>query len=170
MLRIGREIESCNLLFMEEAVDAFDCEGYRRLATALTTPQAAGERISTLRAFRCLLETRSISYLQPDPTLCGGLAEVVKICALAESFGVEVALHNCGSPISTAACLHLDSCIPNACIQEIFPYRPDIFYELVDYAPEKDIRNSYWFPNNRPGLGLDLQHKRIEPFLLFTCQ
>jgi len=170
MLRIGREIEDCHLLFMEEAVDAFDDEGYRRLAAALATPQAAGERISSLRAFRRLLETRSIGYLQPDPTLCGGMAEAVKICALAGSFGVEVALHNCGSPVSTAACLHLDLSIPNACIQEVFPYRPDIFYELVDHAPEKDVHNSYWSPNNRPGLGLNLQHKQIDPFLLFSCQ
>ena len=57
-------------------------------------------------------------YVRPDVCAVGGITTSKKICALAEAHDVLVIPHNPLGPVSTAACLQLDACIPNFEIQE----------------------------------------------------
>ena len=68
-------------------------------------------------------------------------------------------------PVSTAAALQLDACIPNFLIQELYPYRMPEHFALVDHAPELDVRNGYVPISDRPGLGVELVQDRVRPYL-----
>jgi galactonate dehydratase len=96
--------------------------------------------------------------------------ETKKIAAMAEVYNMRVAPHNCASPVSTAAALQLDACIANFLIQEVYPYRVPDHFQLVDHAPERDIRNGLMPIPDRPGLGVELVEERIRPFLWARCR
>jgi galactonate dehydratase len=87
----------------------------------------------------------------------GGFTGVRDVAALAAAHGVYIQPHNCGGPISTAACMQLSFAIPNFIIQEVFPVWPeDDRLEMVDAPFERQIRDGQLALPARPGLGLDL--------------
>lgn len=65
-----------------------------------------------------------MSVVQPDLCHCGGIFEARKIAAMAEVYHMQIAPHNPLGPISLAACIQLDVCIPNLLAQE-HPGMPD---------------------------------------------
>ena len=53
-------------------------------------------------------------------------------------------------------------------IQELNPYRIPEHFALVDYAPERDVRQGYVTISDRPGLGVELVEDRVRPYLWAT--
>src|SRR5260370_7345865 len=81
-------------------------------------PVATGERFSSIFQFQELLANNGCAYVRAGGWLCMGLAGSKKVAAMAEAHHVKVIPHNPLSPISTAACVQLDACIPNFALQE----------------------------------------------------
>jgi galactonate dehydratase len=169
-IRIGQELEKYNLYFYEEPVDPFDVEALKKVGEHVRIPIAAGERLYTRYGFRRALEMRAVDILQPDPGGTGGILETKYIAAMAETYSARVQLHTCSSPVATAVALQLDACIPNLAIQEVYPFRSPEHWAIVDHAPELDIRDSYMAIPDRPGLGVELNQKTVDPFLWAECK
>jgi galactonate dehydratase len=170
IIALGRRLEEFDLLWLEEPVDPFDPEGMREVASALHLPIAAGERLYTRYDFRRLLELRAAHILQPDIGNTGGLLEVKRIAAMAEAWNLRVAPHLCAGPICTAATLQLDATLTNFLIQEVYPYRVSEHFAIVDRAPELEIKGGHLAISDRPGLGVELDRKRMAPFLWAECK
>jgi galactonate dehydratase len=115
------------------------------------------------------MERHAADILQPDIGNTGGILETKIIAAMAEAYNMRVQPHTCASPVSTAAALQLDACMPNFIIQELYPYRTAEHFEIVDHAPEWDVRNGYLPIPDRPGLGVELVSERVRPFLWAHC-
>lgn len=164
-IRLCRRLEEFDLLWIEEPCDPFDHSALKKIAGRVDAPIAAGERIYTRHGFRPLLEAQAIDILQPDIGNTGGIMETKKIAALAEAFNARVAPHVCASPVASAAALQLEASIPNFMIHEVYPYRPDAHFDLVDHAPERDVANGAMPIPDRPGLGVALVPDRVAPFL-----
>jgi galactonate dehydratase len=169
-IRIGQELEKYNLYFYEEPVDPFDVEALKKVGEHVRIPIAAGERLYTRYGFRRALEMRAVDILQPDPGATGGILETKYIAAMAETYSARVQLHTCSSPVATAVALQLDAGLPNLAIQEVYPFRTPEHWAIVDHAPELDIRNSYMPISDRPGLGVELNQKTVDPFLCAECK
>jgi galactonate dehydratase len=165
IIRLGRRLEEYDIMFLEEPVDPFDVEALKKVSDQVHIPIATGERIYTRYGFRRMLELHAADVLQPDIGNTGGIMEAKKIAAMAEAYNMRVQPHNCASPVSTAAALQLDACIPNFLIQELYPYRIPEHFALVDHAPELDVRNGYVPISDRPGLGVELMEDRVRPYL-----
>jgi len=165
IIRLGRRLEEYDIMFLEEPVDPFDVEALKKVSDQVHIPIATGERIYTRYGFRRILELHAADVLQPDIGNTGGIMEAKKIAAMAEAYNMRVQPHNCASPVSTAAALQLDACIPNFLIQELYPYRIPEHFALVDHAPELDVRNGYVPISDRPGLGVGLVEDRVRPYL-----
>ncbi|HYM13468.1 MAG TPA: mandelate racemase/muconate lactonizing enzyme family protein [Bryobacterales bacterium] len=170
VIRIGRRLEGEDILFLEEPVDPFDVEALKKFSEQVHIPVAVGERLYTRYGFRRVLELHAADIVQPDVGNTGGIMETKKIAAMAETYNMRVQPHNCASPVSTAAALQVDACIPNFMIQETYPYRVPEHFQLVDRAPELEIRNSFVPISDRPGLGLELVEERVRPFLWARCK
>lgn len=170
IIRIGRALAGPDILFFEEPVDPFDTPGLKRVADQVPLPIAVGERLYSRYGFRPVVEARAAQVLTPDVGNTGGLMEAKKVAAMAEAFDMLVAPHNCSSPVSTAAALQLDACIPNFLIQEVYPYRTPQHFAVVDQAPELTIRDGLMPIPERPGLGVDLVEERVRPFLWAECR
>jgi L-alanine-DL-glutamate epimerase-like enolase superfamily enzyme len=57
---------------------------------------SGGEHEYTRWGVKALLDARGVDILQTDPTWAGGLTEMLKICALASTYGIPVIPHHGG--------------------------------------------------------------------------
>lgn len=170
VIRLGRQMERFDLLFFEEPVDPFDVEALKKVSERVDLPIAVGERLYTRYAFRRVLELHAADVLQPDVANTGGILETKKIAAMAEAYNARIAPHNCASPVSTAAAVQVDACTPNVLIQELYPYRIPEHFEIVDCAPELEVRDGLLPVPSRPGLGVTLVEDKVRPFVWATCR
>jgi galactonate dehydratase len=111
------ELEPLHPLFVEEPVVPELQLDLAKITEATTIPIATGERLYSRWDFREVLRT-GIAVVQPDLSHAGGISEVRRIAAAAETYGVSLAPHCPLGPIAFASCLQVDFASPNAIIQE----------------------------------------------------
>jgi galactonate dehydratase len=122
-------------------------------------PIATGERFTSVFQFQELLASKGCDFIRPDLCLCMGLTGSKKAAALAEAHHVKVIPHNPLSPVSTAACVQLDACIPNFALQE---YTGEAEYPKRELVVEPlRLVNGYLEVPDAPGLGIALNEEKI---------
>ena len=108
------------------------------LVACSPVPVATGERLYGRGDFLPALQA-GISVAQPDVSHAGGVSEVRRIAALAETYGALLAPHCPLGPISLAASLQVAFATPNFLIQE---QSVGIHYnggtELLDYLADPE--------------------------------
>ncbi|MBJ7604144.1 MAG: galactonate dehydratase [Candidatus Dormibacteraeota bacterium] len=143
--------------FIEEPCPPENVAGMAQVARATTVPIATGERLVTRFQFRELFESAACAVAQPDICHAGGLWEVRKIAALAESHYVSIAPHNPLGPIATAAAVQLDLVLPNFLIQEAIrsdvPWRDEVVTNTLHAS------RGYIEPPHLPGLGVEVNEQ-----------
>jgi len=117
-IRLCRELEDLNLLFLEEPVPPEGVEELCMVQRETAIPIAAGERWATIYGVRPFLEKHAVDLLQCDVVNCGGITGMKKIAALAEAQYVGMAPHNPNGPVATMINLHYAAMIPNFFILE----------------------------------------------------
>ncbi len=114
-----------------DAVDAL-----ATLKRDVDVPIATGETLVGRRGFLPLLERGAVDVVTVDVQWTGGLTEARKVAALADTYGVPVAPHDCTGPATLAACVHLTQSVPNGLIQEtVRAFLRTWYAELVDGLP-----------------------------------
>jgi galactonate dehydratase len=155
-----RAIELCTAIeeyrpfFVEDPIRSENPASFATLRAHTNVPIGTGEQLTTKWAFRELIEGELIDYLRVDICHSGGITEGKKIAVMGEVHYQELALHYTGSPVSTAAMLHLNLSVPNCAVQEFGP---------IDNDPviQHDMRTAdgYLFPSDAPGLGVELDEE-----------
>ncbi len=154
--------EECKLYFFEEPVPPENTEEYRRVrAEAGTAPLAAGERLFSRYDSRQIIEEQLIDYFQPDICHCGGISEIRRMAAYAETYHIKFAPHNPNGPVATAASIAVAASTQNFAILEFASSvytRPDIFdFDLT-------ARDGYFSLPERPGLGIELDESKFAQY------
>jgi len=157
-IQYGQCFEQYNPLFLEEPAQAENPKAMARIARALKTPIATGERLFTRWGFREILEEEAASLLQPDTCHAGGISEVRKIAAMGEVYYAGLAPHNPYGPVSTAACVQVDFAAPNFVIQELID--PDTAPEAMELVKEPlPVVDGHILPPAKPGLGVEVDEE-----------
>ena len=115
---LAKKLEEFDPMFIEEPVLCENMEVFKEIAACCNVPIATGERLFTKYDFKRLLEAGGVDIIQPDLSHAGGITEVKKIAAMAESYDVALAPHCPLGPIALAACLNVDAISYNGVIQE----------------------------------------------------
>jgi len=169
-IRMGKRLEALKPFAYEEPVDPFNVDAMKKVSENVNIPIAGGERLYTRYGFRQFIEKQALDILQPDVGNTGGIMETKKIAAMGEVYNMHVQPHNCAGPIATAAAVQVDACITNFIIQELFPYRSEGNYAIVDDAPERRVKDSYLDIQAKPGLGVELNEKAVKDSLVYTVR
>lgn len=78
-LRMGRQLEEFNLIWIEEPLDAYDFEGHAHLAQVLDTPIATGEMLASVAEHKGLINANGCDIIQPDAPRVGGITQFLRL-------------------------------------------------------------------------------------------
>ncbi len=156
-IRIAKELEQFRPMWFEEPVPPDNLEALKAVRDKSPVPISAGERLYTMKAYKDLFEMRAADYIQPDISHAGGIMELKKIAAVADTYYIPFAPHNPSGPVANAATLQLAACCPNFNILEIMysdvTWRADVTDENLYYE------DGYITIPDKPGLGIEMNEE-----------
>jgi galactonate dehydratase len=161
---LSEAIRGCELIrdlapyFVEDPVraEAFN-EDLPILRRKVSVPLAAGEEWGYRWDFNKLVENHDIDYVRATLPNVGGITEMLKIAAICETHFVGIIPHFTG-PIATAALVHCLGTFSGPVLME-YNYGG----RTIPYMPAGlDFKNGKLYPNDRPGLGVELDMKQLK--------
>jgi galactonate dehydratase len=139
--------------FIEEPIQRENSFAHSELASHSPVPLATGEGLLSRHEYRQLLEAKGAKIIQPDVLHCGGITEIRKIAWQGETYGVEVAPHQCYGPIAHVASLSAMSVCRNFLIHEWEAQDDPLFQEVTGGAYPVQRNGKIALPEG-PGLGV----------------
>ena len=159
-IAFGRALEGADLLFYEDPVAPENLDALARVRDAVDIPLAAGERVSTIWGILPYIERDLVDVIQPDTGRAGGITQMRKMAAMAETHFMTMAPHS-GSlgPVAEYAALHVMATIPNALMLERLEFDWPGRDTVITPAP-KVVDGHIALPT-APGLGVDIIEDEI---------
>ena len=151
-------IESLAPFFVEDPVrtEAFQ-EDLPILRAKVNVPIAAGEEWGNRWDFNKLLENHTIDFLRATLPNVGGITEMMKVAAICETHFIGMVPHFTG-PIATAALVNCLGTFSGPVLME-YNYQGRTLPHLPVCL---DFKNGKLYPNDRPGLGVELDMEQLK--------
>lgn len=163
-VKFGKELEKLNFYCFEEPLpQSPNYAGYDVLTQSLDIAVAGGEVLDSRATAREHIVRRSFDIIQPDVSLCGGVAEVLFISEMARLFGIQALPHCWAGAITIAATLHVNSLLAphfpgfaggDEPMLEFDVYENPFRDEIV--AKKFELKQGYFDVPTGPGLGIDI--------------
>jgi len=157
-VQFAKDVEQYKLFFLEDVLAPENIDWFKTIRQQTATPLAMGELFNNPHEWRELISAHLIDFIRMHISQIGGITAARNLAVFAGIYGIRTAWHGPGdtSPVGHAANLHLDVWAPNFGIQEW--YRPsELEYEMFPGLPR--VRNGYLYPNELPGLGIDIEEQ-----------
>ena len=151
-------------LFVEDPVrdEAFR-EDLPILRRSVKVPLAAGEEWGYRWDFNKLVEQHDIDYVRATLPNVGGITEMMKIAAICETHFVGIVPHFTG-PIATAALVNSLGTFSGLLLMEY-----NFQGRTLPHLPVcLDFKNGKLYPNERPGLGVELDMSQLKQIAEIT--
>ncbi len=161
-IRLGQALDPFSLAWYEDMIPWQLTEQWLRLKQSVLTPVCTGEDIYLKEGFLPLLEADAVSVIHPDLATSGGIMETKKIGDLAQDYGVAMAMHMAGSPVSFLANIHCAAATENFYVLENHSVDLPWWDDLIDGIDKPLIVDGYAPVPEAPGLGFgDLNEAAI---------
>jgi mannonate dehydratase len=162
-MQLVKDVEPYRPYFIEDPFSPEDIGYFEHLRKLTTTPIAMGELFNSRHEWMDLVSRRLIDFIRVHISQIGGLTMARKMAAMCELFAVRTAWHGPGdvSPVGHAANVHLDLAIPNFGIQEAREFS-QAEQDVFPGCPT--LKDGYYWVNEKPGLGIDLDEKLAAKF------
>jgi len=156
--RLGKDLESFRLFWLEDAVPAENQAGFRNIRQNTVTPLAVGEIFNTIWDCKQLIEEQLIDYIRTTIVHAGGLTHLRRIADFASLYHVRTGCHGATdlSPICMGAALHFDLWVPNFGIQEYMRHSEET---NAVFPHSYSFQNGYMYPGEAVGHGVDINEK-----------
>ena len=164
-IRLGQAMEPYNLAWLEDMVPWQLVSQWVMMRQTLRTPVCTGEDIYLKEDFLKLFQAGAISVCHPDIATSGGILETKKIGDLAQEYGVSMALHMAGTPVSTMAAVHCAAATENFIALEHHFADTPYWQDLITGVDKPLIENGYIKVPEKPGLGIELNEELIKQHL-----
>jgi mannonate dehydratase len=154
-LLLAKALEPTRPFFIEDLFAPEDVYWYQKVREETSIGIAMGELFVNRAEWLPLVKNRWIDFFRGHISAMGGLNMARKIAKVCEFYNVRTSWHgpNNVSPIGHAINLHIDLSAYNFGIGEGDNFSDQI-KELFPGVPE--IRNAIRYPNDLPGLGVDI--------------
>ncbi|KAL1589747.1 hypothetical protein WHR41_01677 [Cladosporium halotolerans] len=166
--QLAKALEPHHPLFIEEPLLSEHQESIKELYGLTTCPIALGERLYSRWDFKRFFEDSCVDIIQPDIAHCGGISELRRIAAMAETYDVAVAPHCPLGPIALAACLQIGLSTPNHQIQEMsvgMHYNVEAGeYDISSYVTNPEVfavKDGFVEMLQGPGLGIEINEDLV---------
>ncbi len=157
-IRMLERIAEYRPRWLEEPVPPDRIGDLAAIRRASRVPVATGEHEYTRWGFLQLLQAEAVDVIQADPDWCGGISELVKICALASAYGRPVVPH--GHSIHAALNV-IAAQPPSVC--------PLAEFLILNQPGKQHFHQTYLAPEGgaialptTPGLGVAIDDAKVE--------
>ena len=166
IIRLGKAYEKYNLSWMEDVIPWNFTDLLKEISLENPTPILTGEDIYLKEPFQVLCENHAVGKIQPDLATSGGILETKKIGDLAQEYGVPMAMHFAGTPVSCMANVHCAAATENFLALENHSLDVPWWSSLVEEGVKTPIVNHGWIEvPDRPGLGVTLNEDLVKQHL-----
>lgn len=152
------------LAWMEEPLEPYDVEGFRRLRGEVNCLIGTGEREFTVRGYQRLMNEGISDVVGFDPARAGGITGGLEVIKLVEGASVWFNAHAWSSAITTAASIALSASTQRCLLFEMKPLANPMQNELVA-SPFVQHDGVMKVPT-APGLGIDVIESVVEHYRL----
>jgi len=156
---MAQRLSPLDLTWLEEPVwPPENLAGLAEVRARGGIPTAAGENYGTVWEFRRAFEAGALDYAQPSVTKIGGVTEMRRVMALADTFGVRVVPHSAYFGPGLLASIHCIAAMPSESLVERF------YCDFADNPMGEAIhpRHGRIAVPQGPGLGLDPDPRLLE--------
>ena len=160
IIRLGKAYEKYNLSWMEDVIPWTYTDLLKQISDESPTPILTGEDIYLKEGFEELCAKHAVSKIHPDLATSGGILETHKIGDMAEAYGVPMAMHFAGTPVSCMANVHCAAATLNFLALENHSLDVPWWSSLVEEGVKTPIVNHGFIDvPDRPGLGVTLNEE-----------
>jgi L-alanine-DL-glutamate epimerase-like enolase superfamily enzyme len=163
-IRLGRALEKYNMAWLEDMIPWEYTAQLKEIKENINIPLLTGEDIYLKEAFEVLCRSGAVDMIHPDLATSGGLLETKKIGDMAQSYGIPMAMHFAGTPISFMANVHCAAATENFLALEHHSVDVPWWEDMVE--GEKPLfRKGFAHLPTKPGLGVTLNENVVKQHL-----
>jgi L-alanine-DL-glutamate epimerase-like enolase superfamily enzyme len=164
-IRLGKALEPFNLAWLEDLIPWQYTEQWKQITDAIALPTCTGEDIYLKEGFIELCRHHAVDVIHPDLATSGGILETKKIGDAAQDFGIPMAMHFAGTPISCMANLHCALATENFYVLEHHSFDPPWWNDLVEGVEKPIVKDGFIQAPEAPGLGITLNEEAVQAHL-----
>jgi len=162
VIKLGRELEKLNLLWIESPSDPTDIPGLCEISRSLDIPIANGEWTRTKYEMREIFEKRAYDISMPDIARTG-LTGGKQIASIAQLYNIPISPHvGGGGIVSVAATLQFSLNTPNFLIMEHSEQGHAI--KAMILSERFEAEHGEFVLTDKPGLGIEIDENKLEKF------
>ena len=106
--------------------------------------------------FEPLCKNHAVDLIHPDLATSGGILETKRIGDMAQDYGVGMAMHFAGTPVSCMASVHCAAATQNFMVLENHSVEVPWWSDLVEGVEKPIVNKGYIKVPDKPGLGVTL--------------
>ena len=170
-LEVARALHQLGFTWFEEPLPQSGYLGYPELRAKFALPLAGGESLTTRSQAQEVLDRGCFDIIQPDVSICGGIAECLFIGELARLHAVRCIPHCWGGGVMLAATLQVVALLPDVSrlpggdppLVELDVTENPFRTELLNGDPFV-LRDGYISLPSGPGLGIEVDESVLERY------
>jgi L-alanine-DL-glutamate epimerase-like enolase superfamily enzyme len=164
-IRLGNALQRFNLAWLEDLIPWQYTDQLKEIADAVSLPILTGEDIYLKEPFIELCRRHAVDMIHPDLATSGGILETKKIGDVAQEFGVPMAMHFAGTPVSCMANVHCAAATENFLVLENHSLDVPWWDDLVEGVEKPIVNHGYIKVPDKPGLGVTLNDEVVKQHL-----
>jgi len=165
-IKLGKALEKYNMAWLEDMIPWQYTDLLKKISDAVDIPILTGEDIYLKEPFMELCRNHAVDIIHPDLATSGGILETKKIGDGAQEYGVPMAMHFAGSPISCMANVHCAAATENFLVLENHSVDVPWWSDLVDGVEKPIVNKGFITVPDKPGLGITLNEAVVKQHLL----
>ncbi len=165
-IRLGKALTKYNMAWLEDMVPWQYTELLKEIKQSIDIPLLTGEDIYLKEPFEVLCKEHAVDIIHPDLATSGGILETKKIGDMAEEYGVAMAMHFAGTPVSCMANVHCAAATNNFLVLENHSVDVPWWSDLVDGVEKPIVNKGFIKVPEGPGLGITLNEEAVKQHLL----
>src|SRR5271165_3914009 len=165
-IRLGHALEKYNMAWLEDMVPWQYTDLLKEIKQSINIPLLTGEDIYLKEGFINLARNHAVDILHPDLATSGGILETKKIGDAIQEYGVAMAMHFAGSPVSCMANVHCAAATENFLVLENHSVDVPWWSDLVEGVQKPIVNHGFVTVPEGPGLGVTLNDAAMKEHLM----
>jgi L-alanine-DL-glutamate epimerase-like enolase superfamily enzyme len=165
-IRLGKALEKYNMAWLEDMIPWQYTDLWKKITDAVDIPTLTGEDIYLKEHFIELARNHAVDILHPDLATSGGILETHKIGDAIQEFGVPMAMHFAGTPVSCMANVHCAAATEGFLVLENHSVDVPWWSDLVEGVEKPIVNRGFVTVPEKPGLGVTLNDEVVKRHLL----